>query len=166
MTLTYQYPVVYFYGDDEEDSEIVQKEGRIEPLKPDKEPYEAIVSAEGYSFHILFGSQIGGMFLCIPGWHMGCELSHLNDIFWNRESISRSDESFRYENKNTRPRRNKRGLFLNSRSSFYFRHKLYTSIISRIPTFRPSSKAVFSHAQHTVPCRSIIFSQRGILSPT
>ena len=26
MTLTYQYPVVYFYGDDEEDSEIVQKE--------------------------------------------------------------------------------------------------------------------------------------------
>lgn len=29
---------------------------------------------------------------------MGCELSHLNDIFWNRESISRSDESFGYEN--------------------------------------------------------------------
>ena len=56
--------------------------------------------------------------------------------------------------------------FLNSRSSFYFRYKLYTSIISRIPTFRPSSKAVFSHAQHTVPCRSMIFSQSGILSPT
>lgn len=65
----------------------------------------------------------------------------------------------------TRPRRNKRGLFLNSRSSLYFRHKLYTSIMSRIPTFRPSSKAVFSHAQHTVPCRSMIFSQSGILSP-
>ena len=31
-----------------------------------------------------------------------------------------------------------RGLFLHSRSSFYFRHKLYTSTISRIPTFRPS----------------------------
>ena len=26
--------------------------------------------------------------------------------------------------------------------------------------------AVFSHAQHTVPCRSMIFSQSGILSPT
>ena len=26
-------------------------------------------------------------------------------------------------------------------------------------------KAVFSHAQHTVPCRSMIFSQSGILSP-
>ena len=98
MTLTYQYPVVYFYGDDEEDSEIIRKEGQIEPLKTDKEPYEAIVSAEGYSFHILFGSQVSGMFLCIPGWHMGCELSHLNDIFWNRESSSGSDGSFGYEN--------------------------------------------------------------------
>lgn len=36
MTLTYQYPVVYFYGDDEEDLEIIQKEGWIEPLKTDK----------------------------------------------------------------------------------------------------------------------------------
>ena len=57
--------MVYLYGDDEEDSEIIRKEGRIEPLKLDQEPYEAIISAEGYSFHILFGSQISGMFLCI-----------------------------------------------------------------------------------------------------
>ena len=28
MTLTYQYPVVYFYGDDEEDSEIIQLKKR------------------------------------------------------------------------------------------------------------------------------------------
>lgn len=49
-------------------------------------------------------------------------------------------------NKNTRPRCNKRGLFLNSKSSSYFHYKLYASIMSRIPTFRPSSKAVFSHS--------------------
>ena len=72
MTLTYQYPVVYFYGDDEEDSEIIRKEGQIEPLKTDKEPYEAIVSAEGYSFHILFGSQVSGMFLCIQIGRASC----------------------------------------------------------------------------------------------
>ena len=55
-----------------------------------------------------------------------------------------------------------------------FHFKLYradrayfiASIMSLIPTFRPSSKAVFSHAQHTAPCRSMIFSQSGILSPT
>ena len=43
---------------------------------------------------------------------------------------------------------------------FYFHYKLYrtnrtyfmASIMSLIPTFMPSSKAVFSHAQHTLPC--------------
>ena len=59
MTLTFQYPVVYFYGDDEEDSEIIQKEGRIEPLKTDKEPYEAIVSV---FFASLFWTKLQNIF--------------------------------------------------------------------------------------------------------
>lgn len=75
------------------------------------------------------------------------------------ESLRRRKKPKSTNNKNTRPRCNKRGLFLNSRSSSYFHYKLYASIMSRIPTFRPSSKAVFSHAQHTVPCRSMIFPQ-------
>lgn len=74
------------------------------------------------------------------------------------------------ENKNTRPRRNKRGLFELQEFILFPLQTIcyipYTSIMSRIPTFSPSSKAVFSHTQHTVPCRSMIFSQRGILSPT
>lgn len=98
MTLSYAYPVVYFYGDDLEDSEVIQKGGQIEPIRLEGEPYEAVVSAEGYSFHILFGSQCNGNFLCIPNWHLGCELSSLNDVFWNLESISGRDESFSYEN--------------------------------------------------------------------
>ena len=56
---------------------------------------------------------------------------------------------------------------------FYFHYKLYgtnrtyfmTSIMSLIPTFMPSSKAVFSHAQHTLPCWSMIFSQSGMSIP-
>ena len=56
---------------------------------------------------------------------------------------------------------------------FYFHFKLYgtdrayfiASIISLIPTFMPSSKAVFSHAQHTLPCWSMIFSQSGMSIP-
>ena len=47
VLLPVSYTHLYFYGDDEEDSEIIRKEGQIEPLKTDKEPYEAIVSAEG-----------------------------------------------------------------------------------------------------------------------
>lgn len=53
-----------------------------------------------------------------------------------------------------------------SRYNSFFRYKLYASIISRIPTFIPSSNALFSQAQHTLPCLTIISSQRGILPPT
>lgn len=98
MKLIFQYPVVYFYGDDPDDSETILREGYIEPIKTDAEPYEATVVAEGYSFHILFGSQCNGMFLCIPNWRVGCELSYLDDVMWNHESIMGRDESFGYEN--------------------------------------------------------------------
>lgn len=98
MTLTYQYPVVYFHGDDCEDSEVVKKDGRIEPIQIKQEPYEAVVSAEGHRFHILFGSKTGGNFLCIPFWHLGCELSYLSDVLWNQESILGDDQIFGYEN--------------------------------------------------------------------
>lgn len=98
MKLPYQYPVVYFYDEDYEDSEVFQKEGYIEPINIEKEPYEAIVQAEGYSFHILFGSQCNGHFLCIPDWQKGCELSYLDDVFWNMESILGKTESIGYEN--------------------------------------------------------------------
>lgn len=33
MILSYQYPVVYFYSDDPENSEVIQKEGCIEPIR-------------------------------------------------------------------------------------------------------------------------------------
>lgn len=98
MILDYEYPVVYFNGDDYEDSDVINKAGQIELLQISQEPYEAIVNAEGYSFHILFGSKTGGNFLCIPGWRMGCELSYLSDIFWNQHSILGDDQRFVYEN--------------------------------------------------------------------
>lgn len=98
MQITFQYPVVYFYSDDYEDSEVIPHFGNIEPINVSSEPYEAVVNAEGYSFHILCGSYQNGMFLCIPNWHLGCELSYLNDVFWNLESINGIDDSFNYEN--------------------------------------------------------------------
>ena len=95
--ISYTYPVVYFYDDDFEESEIIKRKGRIRPIRMEKEPYEAEVLAEGYSFHILFGSQINGNFLCIPNWHTGCELAALSDIPWNLNSIMGDKESVSYE---------------------------------------------------------------------
>ena len=98
MMISYTYPIVYFYGDDLEDSEIIHKEGHIKPVQLEREPFEADVNAEGSSFHIVFGSHCNGNFLCIPNWHVGCELAKLTDIQWNLESLMGDDESFYYDN--------------------------------------------------------------------
>ncbi|MCO7162001.1 hypothetical protein NIA04_01000 [Anaerostipes hadrus] len=54
MMIHYKYPVVKFFGDDPEDTEVIEKAGRIETIKTDQEPYEAVISAEGSQFHIIF----------------------------------------------------------------------------------------------------------------
>ncbi len=95
--ISYTYPVMYFYDHDFEESEIIRRKGRIRPIQVKKEPYEAEVLAEGYSFHLIFGSQVNGNFLCIPNWHIGCELAALTDITWNLKAIMGEKESFSYE---------------------------------------------------------------------
>lgn len=91
MKFTYEFPVVYLDPDDYEIAEVEQKEARLKPVNLEKEPYEAEIEALGYSFHIIFGSQINGGFLCIPNWNYGCELGSLSDIDWNLHSILHND---------------------------------------------------------------------------
>lgn len=78
MMCIYQYPVTPSPASDS--TTVIQRKGTIQPIRMEKEPYEAVVSAEGSRFHLLFGSQYSGNFLCIPDWHIGCELSYLNCI--------------------------------------------------------------------------------------
>lgn len=49
--------------------------------------YEAVIEGRGSSFHVIAGPHINGMFLCIPNMQIGCELSHLSDVFWNTEQL-------------------------------------------------------------------------------
>lgn len=91
MRIPYQYPVVYLDEDDPEDTVILQEEGYIIPIQIKKEPYECTVEARGYSYHLLFGSQINGNFLCIPNWNIGCELASLDDKEWNLHSLLNTD---------------------------------------------------------------------------
>ena len=95
--ISYQYPVVIFYGDDPEDSETTLYYAQIHPYNLSHEPYEATVTARGSSYHILFGHQCNGMFLCIPNWKVGCELATLSDVFWNLNSIAHNEEKLCYE---------------------------------------------------------------------
>lgn len=61
----------------------------LESMHITTDTYEMIVSGHGSRFHIIVGSYAHGSFLCIPALGVGCELSYLTDVFWNRESIGR-----------------------------------------------------------------------------
>ena len=59
----------------------------IHPIQLNKQPYEANLSLNGSSYHLICGKQINGWFLCIPDHQVGAELAHPSDSFWNRESL-------------------------------------------------------------------------------
>lgn len=64
---------------------VQHKKASLYPVSINKEPYEAFIEAQGLSFHVIFGSQANGNFLCIPNWQLGCELSDYTDKNWNTE---------------------------------------------------------------------------------
>ena len=97
MEIPFEFPVVYFCSDDLEDAEITYCEGTLKPIRFDREPYEMNLEARGYSFHLVFGSQAGGNFLCIPNMQFGCELADLTDKDWNLHSMLRIDSLLDYE---------------------------------------------------------------------
>ena len=91
--ILYWYPIVYLDQDYPEDSVIVQGRGRIISYQLDHEPYEADVDAGGYSFHLIFGHQTSGMFLCMPDQGVGCQLSELSDRDYNMNSLLKTDRA-------------------------------------------------------------------------
>jgi hypothetical protein len=97
MSVSFEFPVVYLDPDDPEDAEVTYCQGAIKPIQFDREPYEMTLEARGYSFHLIFGSQECGNFLCIPDWQFGCELADLSDKSWNMNSILFSDSKLDYE---------------------------------------------------------------------
>lgn len=99
MTVKYQYPVVIYYSDDLEsdDYEVNHYHGSITPIRIEKEPYEAQVNTMGFNFHILFGHQSNGWFLCVPNWNFGCELAHPSNLSWNMQSMTSESSKLSYE---------------------------------------------------------------------
>lgn len=97
MRISYKFPVVTFYGDDPEDSELITYDGSVTMTNIRHEPYEATVQALSSSYHIIFGRHQNGGFLCIPEHHVGCEPASLSDVFWNHESLLHNGEQLNYE---------------------------------------------------------------------
>lgn len=52
-------------------------------------PGEASLEVEGLSYHMIYGSQINGHFLCVPSLHLGVELGDYNDYAYNKDRIQK-----------------------------------------------------------------------------
>lgn len=64
--------------------------GRLYPIQLEEQPYEASLNIRGWSYHLIFGEQCNGWFLCVPEWGIGAELADLSDRLWNKSSLIRS----------------------------------------------------------------------------
>lgn len=53
-------------------------------------PCEAVITGNGYSFHIIYGKHEYGYYLVIPSEYIGCEMSYCNDVFWNRSALKKA----------------------------------------------------------------------------
>jgi hypothetical protein len=72
---------------------------RIEPYKDkatihllnEKAPYEAIITARGHEYHIIYGKYQYGFYLALPSWRIACAMADYRDVFWNRGSLQQTD---------------------------------------------------------------------------
>ncbi len=87
MKIPFEYPVFSPADNTPENTETPCYKGELNPIRFDREPYEMYLEARGYRFHLIFGSQVNGNFLCIPDWDFGCELASLTDKTWNLHAI-------------------------------------------------------------------------------
>lgn len=53
-------------------------------------PIEAVITCNGFRFHIIYGKYQNGYYLVIPTLQIGCDMSYYNDTFWNKESLLRT----------------------------------------------------------------------------
>lgn len=93
MKLSYEYPATPASAS----APATYRTALLKPIRLKKEPYEAVIESQGLSFHIIFGSQINGNFLCIPNWALGCELAEYTNKSWNRTSILNTKSGLDHE---------------------------------------------------------------------
>lgn len=90
--ILYWFPIAYLDEDDPEDKVVIREQGKITPYRLDSEPYEMSIDAQGCRFHLVFGHKVNGMYLCIPDWNVGCELSELSDWEKNLDYLLKTDQ--------------------------------------------------------------------------
>lgn len=64
--------------------------GTLEVIAINSTSCEFHLDIGAYSYHLIYGTQINGWYLCVPNWQIGIELSRPDDSFWNRGSLLRA----------------------------------------------------------------------------
>ncbi len=72
-----------------EDGETAAWESTVTLVRATKDQVEADIEGRGSSFRAVIGSYQYGHFICIPTIDVGCPLAGWNDVFWNRERLSK-----------------------------------------------------------------------------
>lgn len=85
--ILFEYPYFIFKEESPEDSLLIQKQASIRPVNLSQEPYDVFLNDGDSCFHLIFGTQVNGRFLCIPNYFIGCELASYDDIQWNEWSL-------------------------------------------------------------------------------
>lgn len=63
-------------------------QGAIAGIKNYGSHYEILIESRSF-IKVIIGCSSYGAFACIPDYDVGCHLSDLHDIFWNKENLSR-----------------------------------------------------------------------------
>lgn len=86
-SIPFEYPIVLFDAEDPDESQVIAGKAAVTPIQLGHEPFEMGLTARGYYYHLIFGHQTNGGFLCIPNWNVGCEIAELNNKSWNMDSL-------------------------------------------------------------------------------
>lgn len=97
MKFEYTFPVVYFHSDDPDDCEVEYQTGKIRLIHGDDTRYEAVISAYGYCYHVIYGKYQNGWYVCIPSKNFGCEMAYPDDISWNLNAMTKTTTDVFYE---------------------------------------------------------------------
>jgi hypothetical protein len=62
--------------------------GQISNFKDYGTHYEFMIQSRS-SIMVIFGKTSRGYFACMPDFNVGCHLVNFNDIFWNKERLTK-----------------------------------------------------------------------------
>ena len=65
-------------------------QGTIYLMKITAGHIEAGITGRGSYFHVITGPHSDGNYICIPNYNIGSELASYDDLFWNKERLSRA----------------------------------------------------------------------------